>query len=395
MDYERVFTAYIAQLKQEGRYRTFADLERCVGRFPRALWRAPSGETTEVTVWCSNDYLAMGQHPLVLEAARAAIGRFGTGSGGTRNISGTTNSHVALERDLARFHRKDAALLFNSGYVANLGALSVLGSLLPGCVIFSDEGNHNSMIEGIRRSGADRYVFRHNDVRHLEQMLAEADRNAPKIIAFESVYSMDGDIAPIAEICDLAERYQALTYLDEVHAVGLYGPRGAGVAEQLGLMDRISIIQGTLGKAFAAVGGYIAGSAALVDAVRSAAAGFIFSTSLPPSAIGAAQAAINHLSVSEVERDALWGRVDVLKAGLEDAGIPYLRTPAHLVPVMVRDASRCRRICDDLLRQHAIYVQPINYPTVPKGAERLRLTVTPAHSEDDIHTLVGALKSVW
>lgn len=395
MDYDRIFTAYIAQLKQEGRYRTFADLRRCVGRFPRALWRAPSGETREVTVWCSNDYLAMGQHPLVLDAARAALERFGTGSGGTRNISGTANSHVDLERDLARLHRKQAALLFNSGYAANLGALSVLGSLLPGCVVFSDGGNHNSMIEGIRRSGADRYIFRHNDVRHLEQMLASADRNAPKIIAFESVYSMDGDIAPIAEICDLAERYQALTYLDEVHAVGLYGPRGGGVAEQLGLADRISVIQGTLGKAFAAVGGYIAGSAALVDAVRSAAAGFIFSTSLPPSAAAAAQAAVNHLSVSTSERDVLWSRVAVLKAGLDEAGIPHLRNPAHLVPVMVRDASRCRRICDDLLQQHDIYVQPINYPTVPKGAERLRLTVTPAHDEDDIRTLIGALKSVW
>ncbi len=395
MNYEQHFADKVDALKQEGRYRTFATLERIAGRFPKALYHAPDGSAREVTIWCSNDYLGMGQNRTVLDAMKAALEHSGAGAGGTRNISGTTIYHVKLEQTLARLHNKQAALTFSSGYVANEGALSTLGRLMPDCIILSDALNHASMIHGMQSSRCEKQVFRHNDVAHLEELLKAQPLNRPKIIAFESVYSMEGDIAPIAEIVALAKRYNALTYLDEVHAVGMYGPHGAGVAEQLGIMDRVDIIEGTFGKAYGLMGGYIAGNAATVDAVRSYASGFIFTTALPPAVLAGAKASIEHLMVSDMERQRQRRNVRHLKNRLEKAGLPYLKGESHIVPLIVGDATCCKMVTDILLNSFDIYVQPINYPTVPKGTERLRLTATGAHSIEDVDALCDVLERLW
>ena len=394
MDFEGLFAAKLDRLKQEGRYRVFMDMERHAGQFPKATRHKTDGTTQDVTIWCSNDYLGMGQHPAVLEAMHEAIDKCGAGAGGTRNISGTNHYHVELERELADLHGKESALLFNSGYMSNWATLSTLAAGLENCVVLSDAGNHASMIEGIRHSRAERHIFKHNDMADLEMKL-QAAGDRPVIIAFESVYSMDGDFGSIADICDLAYKYGALTYLDEVHGVGLYGKRGGGLAEQLGVMQRISVIEATLAKSFGVVGGYITGSAVLCDYVRSHASGFIFSSALPPAVAAGATAAIRHLKNSELERARLRNRVAKVKAALDKAGIPHMNNDSHIIPVMVGDAHKCKWISDYLLDHHGIYIQPINYPTVARGTERLRITPTPNHSDAAIELLVEALDGLW
>ena len=394
MNYREFFQDQLNQLQEEGNYRVFAELERQCGAFPAAQSYSSQGPDN-VTVWCSNDYLGMGQHPKVLAAMHKAIDRFGAGAGGTRNISGTTHQHVLLEQELADLHGKDAALLFTSGYVSNWAALGTLASRIPGITVLSDELNHASMIEGIRHSRCQKRIWKHNDLEDLEGQLASLPPNAPKLIAFESVYSMDGDIAPIAEICDLADRYGAMTYLDEVHAVGLYGPRGGGIAEREGLMDRLTVIEGTLGKAFGVVGGYIAASHGLVDFVRSFASGFIFTTALPPAIAAGAAASVRHLKQSAEERKLHQSRVQEVRSRLDELGIPHTPNPSHIIPVMVGDPVKCRFISDMLMRDYGIYIQPINYPTVPKGTERLRITPSPVHSPEDVDRLVSALGELW
>ena len=392
-DYNTFFLSAIERLKTEGRYRVFIDIERMGGRFPTALWHSPEGPR-EVTVWCSNDYLGMGQHPNVVRAMTKAAEQMGAGAGGTRNISGNSRAIVELEAELADLHGKEAALVFTSGYVSNQTGIATLAKLIPNCLILSDALNHNSMIEGVRRSGCEKQVFRHNDLAHLEELL-QAAGGRPKLIVFESVYSMDGDIAPIGAICDLARRYNAMTYLDEVHAVGMYGPHGAGIAERDGVMHRVDVIEGTLGKAFGVMGGYIAASAAMIDAVRSHAPGFIFTTALPPAIAAAAKASVHHLKWSASERRRQQLQVARTKAALAQAGLPLMDTPSHIVPVIVGHANACKAASDRLLEKHGIYIQPINYPTVPHGTERLRITPSPFHSDGHIEALSNALVEVW
>jgi len=395
VNYKAAFRSAVDQVRNEGRYRVFADLKRRCGDFPRATWTRPDGGETDVVVWCSNDYLGQGQNPVVIQAMHEAIDALGAGSGGTRNISGTTRYHVELEAELADLHAKSAALLFTSGYVANEGALATLGKILPGLVIFSDALNHASMIAGIRNSGCARHVFRHNDLEHLEALLKAAPAKAPKLIAFESVYSMDGDVADIAGVVTLAKAYGAMTYLDEVHAVGLYGLRGGGVAERDGVMAEVDIIEGTLGKAFGVMGGYIAAEAEIVDAIRSYASGFIFTTSLPPALAAGAIASVSWLKVHHEVRIAHQARAAALKHRFAEAGLPALESSTHIVPVMVGDPVRCKMVSDMLLTDHGVYVQPINYPTVPRGTERLRFTPTPFHTDAMIHHLVEAMDHLW
>jgi 5-aminolevulinate synthase len=394
MDYQRFFAEAVDQIHSERRYRVFADLERIAGAFPRAIWRA-GGRAEEITVWCSNDYLGMGQHQTVVEAFTRAAGSMGTGAGGTRNISGTNHPLVELEFELADLHGKAQALVFTSGFVSNEAAISTIARLLPNCLILSDELNHASMIEGIRRSGAEKKVFRHNDVAHLESLLQAAGRERAKLIIFESVYSMDGDVAPIGQIADLAERYDAMTYIDEVHAVGMYGTRGGGITEREGLAHRIDVIEGTLAKAFGTLGGYIAGPAAVVDAVRCYAPGFIFTTALPPAIAAAATASIRHLKSSRAERDAQQRQVRRTKDVLAAAGLPVMASDTHIVPVAVGDPELCKMASDRLLGVHGTYIQPINYPTVPRGTERLRITPTPFHDDALIDMLRDALVETW
>ncbi|MEE1657374.1 5-aminolevulinate synthase [Microvirga sp. CF3062] len=393
MDYQNFFTSALDRLQAERRYRVFADIERLAGRYPQAIWHSPEG-SRPITVWCSNDYLGMGQNREVTRAMVETAWRLGTGAGGTRNISGNSNPLVGLEAELADLHGKEAALVFTSGYVSNQTGISTLARLIPNCLILSDSLNHNSMIEGVRQSGCDKVIFRHNDLEHLEELLqAAGDRT--KLIVFESVYSMDGDISPIHAICDLAERYNAMTYIDEVHAVGMYGPRGAGIAEREGAMHRIDVIEGTLAKAFGVMGGYLTGTKAVMDAIRSFAPGFIFTTALPPAVAAAATASIRHLKSSSTERQQQQRQAARTKAVLSSAGLPVLDTPTHIVPVMVGDAEACKAASDRLLEKHGIYIQPINYPTVPRGTERLRITPGPFHSNAHIDALAAALVEVW
>ncbi|HIF61267.1 MAG TPA: 5-aminolevulinate synthase [Rhodospirillales bacterium] len=394
MDYDEFFADKVAALKTEGRYRVFADLERDAGKFPAAI-NYQGDEIADVTVWCSNDYLGMGQSTVVMDAMHQAIDKCGAGAGGTRNISGTNHYHVLLEQELAKLHKKEAGLIFTSGYVANLTTLSTIGQMLPDCVIISDALNHNSMIAGIKHSRSEKMIFKHNDLEDLERKLKKVNSHQPKMIAFESVYSMDGDISPIKEICDLAEKYNALTFLDEVHAVGLYGNHGAGVAERDGIMDRIDIIQGTMAKGFGVVGGYIAGSASLCDFIRSYGDGFIFSSSMPPAVAAGCLASVKYVKEHNELREQHQERASTLKQRLSDIGIPVMPTETHIVPVIVGDPVLCKQASDELMFNHGIYVQPINYPTVPRGTERLRFTPTPLHNDELMDHLVKALKKVW
>jgi len=394
MDYDEYFSSALSTLQHERRYRVFADLERIAGRFPYAVCHSLESRP-EVVVWCSNDYLGMGQHPKVIDALVEAAVRLGVGAGGTRNIAGTNHPLVELERELADLHRKEAALVFTSGYVSNLTGIATIAKLIPNCLILSDALNHNSMIEGVRQSGCEKLIWRHNDVEHLEHLLREDGAGRPKLIVFETLYSMDGDVAPLRRICDLAKRHGAMTYADEVHAVGMYGSRGAGMAERDGVVHAIDVIEGTLAKAFGCIGGYIAGSNVLIDAVRSHAPGFIFTTALPPGICAAATAAIRHLKTSNVEREAHQQCAARVKSVLRAAGLPVMATDTHIVPILVGDAERCKAACDLLLSDHRIYIQPINYPTVPRGTERLRITPTPNHDDELIDALAAALVSVW
>lgn len=394
MNYEQFFADKIAELKAEGRYRVFADIERQAGKFPRAKVFA-DGVVKDITVWCSNDYMGMGQNPDAIKAMQDTAGGYGVGAGGTRNISGTMHEHILLERDLAGLHQTESALLFQSGWIANMTTLSTVASMIPGCVIVSDSKNHNSMIEGIRHSRAEKHIFRHNDLEDLENILKSIDPSRPKLIAFESVYSMDGDIGPVKGICDLADKYGAMTFLDEVHAVGLYGENGAGIAEREGVMDRITIIQGTLAKAFGVIGGYIAGTKAMCDFVRSYGTGFIFSSSMPPAVAAAARANVNHLKNHNELRVRHQERAATLKKRFRDAGIPVMDSVSHIVPVLVGDAVLCKQASDELMEKHNIYVQPINYPTVERGKERLRFTPTPHHDDQLMDELVAAVVEVW
>ena len=395
MNYEQVFDSAIERLHSEGRYRVFIDILRNKGAYPNARCFAGHNGPKPITVWCSNDYLAMGQHPKVIAAMEEALHNVGAGSGGTRNIGGNTHYHIELERELADLHGKDGALLFTSGYVSNDATLSTLAKILPGCVIFSDELNHASMIAGIRNSGAEKKVFRHNDVEHLEELLAETDPNVPKLIAFESVYSMDGDVAPIHAICDLAEKYNALTYIDEVHAVGMYGPRGGGITDRDEAAHRIDIIEGTLGKAFGVMGGYIAADNRIIDVIRSYAPGFIFTTSLSPVLVAGVLASVRHLKASNEEREGQQAAAAYLKKAFADAGLPVMPSTTHIVPLMVGDPVRAKKISDILLAEYGVYVQPINYPTVPRGTERLRFTPGPSHTQAMMDELAGALVEIW
>jgi len=400
MDFEGFFQQELDGLRQDGNYRVFAELQRQKGSFPRATHFSRSSGNGEigrgdVTVWCSNDYLGMGQHPAVIGAMHEALDNCGAGAGGTRNISGTNQFHVLLEAELADLHHKQAALLFNSGYMSNWAAIGTLAARMSGCVVLSDAKNHASMIEGARHSRAKIVVFNHNDPEDLDRRMAELDPALPKMVMFESIYSMDGDIAPIAEICDVADKHGAMTYLDEVHAVGLYGPRGGGIAEQEGLSDRLTVIEGTLAKGFGVIGGYITGSAKLIDYVRSFASGFIFTTALPPAIAAGALASIRHLKTSSSEREGQQAKVAILRRRLNDVGVPHQDNPSHIVPVMVGDPVLCKQISDQLMDEYGIYAQPINYPTVPRGTERLRITPSPVHTEADIEHLVHALSTIW
>ncbi|MFZ4745978.1 MAG: 5-aminolevulinate synthase [Sphingomonas sp.] len=395
MDYNRIFSQAIDRLHAEGRYRVFIDILRNKGSYPNARCFAGHNGPKPITVWCSNDYLAMGQHPKVIAAMEEALHDVGAGSGGTRNIGGNTHYHVDLEAELADLHGKDSSLLFTSGYVSNEATLGTLGKILPGCIIFSDALNHASMIAGIRNSGCEKRVWRHNDLAHLEELLAAEDPDAPKLIAFESVYSMDGDVADIAAVCDLADKYNALTYCDEVHAVGMYGARGGGITERDGVADRVTIIEGTLGKAFGVMGGYITASRDIVDVIRSYAPGFIFTTSLSPVLVAGVLASVRHLKGSSEERDAQQAGAALLKSLFAEAGLPVMDTVTHIVPLMVGDPVKAKRISDILLAEYGVYVQPINYPTVPRGTERLRFTPGPAHTAEMMHELTQALVEIW